>query len=216
MLKCFFITDENLITLISKELNQIDDNECKLVDTRDILTCWSFLLESYKVTDTNFLMKFYETMNEFDHTVFSMTEKQIFHMFIKSLHKKIFPKSSEDENKLELELKEHFEIGTETLLRLLINIDQTVLMLKPELVNEIRHLDSKLCDYLIKLVQSPVSDIFNKKKYKSLTFRQKGLAHVYQVILSRLFGEDYVSIIHILPHFQVSTLGIKNIIQKTQ
>ena len=201
-----------MITLISKELNQIDDNECKLVDTRDILTCWSFLLESYKVSDTNFLMKFYETMNEFDYTVLSMTEKQIFHMFIKSLHKKIFPKSSEDENRLELELKEHFEIGSEALLRQLINIDQTVLIFKPELVNEIRHLDSKISDHLIKLVQSPVSDIFNKKKYKSLTFRQKGLLHVYQVIISRLFGEDYVSIVHILPHFQVTKNSLNTLL----
>ena len=213
MINVFTISDKNIIQHIIKELNQIEENstnykECKLVDTRDLLVSWCYILVSFQEINVEFFAKTFEAVNGIDSKIYNMNEKEAAHLVLKAIHQKLFPKSATDQAQLDLELKENFHVGAPAILRLLINSDKSIQIFKPELVPETGQIDKKLCDHLINLVQSPipVMDIIKRKKDSNFsTSRQKGLAKLYHTLISRLPGDEYVTITHILPHLQVHT-----------
>ena len=67
-------------------------------------------------------------------------------------------------------------------------------------------------------MQTPPPDVdVAMKKWKtkadfSLTRRQNELKRLYKIMSENFFvSDDYVSIVHVLPHFQVSTVVAKRI-----
>ena len=92
------------------ELINIDDNECMLVDTHDLISCWCYLLVSFDAIDKDFIVNIYEAVNELKISdLKTMSESEICHVILKAVHKKLFPKSAINEEKIELELKEYFD-----------------------------------------------------------------------------------------------------------
>ena len=68
--------------------------------------------------------------------------------------------------------------------------------------------------YLVKIVQTPPPDVDvamkKGKNSSSLTKRQIELKRMYKIMSENFFvSDDYVSIVHVLPHFQVKLLHFR-------
>ena len=90
------------------------------------------------------------------------------------------------------------------------NLEKSYLVLHPDLIEEIGQIHPEKSRSLIKLVQTPAPsvefvNVRQRKLAESLTRRQNEIRKMFKIMSeSLLHSEDYVSVVHVLPQFQVS------------
>ena len=124
---------------ISAELSVISDLHCQLTDTRDLLKCLVYLAVSFDNIVKDKVKSVFEAVNEIPdfHQLSGNMSKQI----LFSVHKKLFPKSSLDSNGLDQQFTENFRSQNEGICRLICNLEQTCLVLQPDLIKDIGQID---------------------------------------------------------------------------
>ena len=125
---------------ISAELSVISDIDCQLTDTRDLLKCLVYLAVSFDNIVKDKVKSVFEAVNEIpDFHQFS--GKDMSKQILFSVHKKLFPKSSIDSNGLDQQFTENFRSQNEGICRLICNLEQTCLVLQPDLIEDIGQID---------------------------------------------------------------------------
>ena len=148
------------------------------------------------------------------------TGKEMSKKIIISIHEKLFPNSSND---LDQQFKDFFQRQTEETCRLLVNLEKSYLVLQPDLIGQIGQIQADKSKHLIKIVQTPapsVDIVTNVKQRKqkqklaqSLTRRQNEITRIFTIMSENLLhSDDYVSVVHVLPHFQVCIGAFTNYI----
>ena len=180
-----------------------------------MLTIWNMIFNSYQQVDSNFFQKLFSSVNENSDAIINSncSEKQISQNILKTLHQKLYPESSKNESKLDLEFQQQIYHYVD-FINQLVSLNVAMQILLPESRNEIGQIDSNICDRLIKLVQH-----IDKKKMLARTNSASGLAahnllqkqqnNVFKKI-SYLLGDDYISFVRILPHYSVSIRNVKH------
>ena len=81
---------------------------------------------------------------------------------------------------------------------------QPLKVLQPELQSDTGQLDPSLSKHLLKLTQKRIPTVeYLKQHRKEVTRRYKFIPMVHSILSSRLGGDGYVGITHVLPHVQV-------------
>ena len=195
---------------IGAELKVISDLDCQLTDTRDLLQCLMYLTLTFDTIVEDKLKSIWEAVNEIP-DFNQYTGKEMSKRIIISIHEKLFPNSSND---LDQQFKDFFQRQTEETCRLLVNLEKSYLVLQPDLIDQIGQIQADKSKHLIKIVQTPapsVDIVTNVKQRKqkqklaqSLTRRQNEITRIFTIMSENLLhSDDYVSVVHVLPHFQV-------------
>ena len=110
--------------LISAELELIEDEECQLTDTRDILQTLCFLVVSMDTVGSKLIGQIFQAVNEINLDLKTQETKAISKELLFAVHRKLFPKSAELSD-LEEQYKAHFiGLSDSYFCRLLVNIQQ--------------------------------------------------------------------------------------------
>ena len=116
-----------------------------------MLTIWNMIFNSYQQLDSNFFQKLFISVNENSDAIInnpSSSEKQISQIILKTLHQKLYPESSKNESKLDLEFQQQIYHYADFINQLVsLNVAMQIL-LSPELRNEIGSIDSNICDII--------------------------------------------------------------------
>ena len=111
---------------ISDELEKIQDQDCQLTDTRDLVQSICYLIISLNNCSVNLVAKIFQAVNQVQvSTLKTLLPKEVSKELLLAVHKHLFPNSSSDPEDLERQFKQHF-VGQKDAFfcRLLVNIEQ--------------------------------------------------------------------------------------------
>ena len=161
-----------------------DSSIILFTDTKDLIQCLVFLLISFDKVLPDKLEQIFEAVNQIEN-MDRFSSKELSREIICSIHQKLFPKSSAN---LHEQYSLHLSYDETEILRLIANLEQPYQILKSDANLQIDYEKMKI---IVQRFQRP------KRKY---------LLEVQSTIANQLYGDDFVSIVHILPHLEEADL----------
>ena len=118
--------NQEISQLICNELELIQDEDCQLTDTRDIVNTLCFLVLSFDTVSVKLVSKIFQAVNSMSSTELkSKLPKEVSKELLFVVHQNLFPQSANNLNDLEKQFKSHFVGVSDTFFcRLLVNIQQ--------------------------------------------------------------------------------------------
>ena len=166
-------------------MKSISDQDCRLSHSKELINILVYLSISFD----RFVPEKCKAIIEGINSVENMTQKSaedISKEVIIEIYKRMFPSSANENQDLNAEFDKYLSKDKTGVLRLLVNFIHPMIILNPELMNEIGYLSEEKRKYLASLFQNPTPDIdiiANKKAKKSMTKREKTLAILYPIFV---------------------------------